>query len=410
MNTNPKSVVRVTQCLTVLGCLVAAVTTSLVNAQTTNENESGGVITISESSSGSVASSASSSTSGGHVSAGSSSGFRIESAAEQKDSPIYQIFHGDRPIATYHADLEGTPGFYRLLSPAGLPLTRNYPMEPFGEAKSNADVAMQLEKDDHHHHRSMWFNHGEVDEFDFWMDKPGPKTGRIVQRHGGVRIQLATQMINGVESSRSSCEILTQNDWMTPDGKRLLRDERVFRFSEHLGDTVLDCTIRLIADDQAVTFGDTKEGSLGVRVAGSMKVDAKLGGEIHNAEGLKDDDAWGKTSAWVDYSGPIAPPELPTKKKWTAADAADWSRAGITMMYHPANEIPQCYWHVRSYGLFAANPFGRKHFGLPAYEGVKLEKGQTLTMNARLILHDGGFDAEKATKHFKDYAATDIAK
>ncbi len=407
MNTHEKTIVYLTQSLALAACLMASAATSSSMAQ----DQAGDAITISGSSSGSASSTVSTGTaSAGKVSARGEAGFRIESVAEQQDMPIYRILHNDRPIATYHADLEGTPGFYPLLSPSGLPLTRNFPMKPFGEAKSNADAAMQLEKDDHHHHRSMWFNHGEVDEYDFWMDKPGVKTGHIIHRAGHTATHTATQIINGVESSHAVCEIRTLNDWMTPDEKRLLQDERTFRFSEHLGDTVLDCTIRLIAGDNAVTFGDTKEGSLGIRVAGSMKVDAKLGGEIHNAEGLKNDDAWGKASAWVDYSGPIAPPELLSGKKVTAADAADWSHAGITMMYHPTNELPECYWHVRSYGLFAANPFGRKHFGQPAYEGVKIEKGKTLTIHARVILHDGGFDAKKAATHFQDYASKDVSE
>jgi len=339
-------------------------------------------------------------------------GYRIERSSENSLSPVYQIYHisrGDRAIATYHADLKGTPGFYPLLSPSGLPLTRNFPMEPATEHNPNAKAAASFEKKDHDHHRSMWFNHGEVNGLDFWVDDPGPKTGRIVQKRGGTESSSFATSLNGVETTKNTCTIQTTNEWQSPESERVLRDEREFRFGEHLGDTVIDVTVRLIADDQPVTFGDTKEGTFGIRVAGTMKVDAKLGGVVHNAEGFKNNDAWSKASAWVDYSGPIAPADLPASdRKMTAEDAADWPRAGITMMYHPDNKIDECRWHVRSYGLFAANPFGRHHFGLPGYDGVKIEKGETLTLHFRVVLHDGGFDLDKAAEHFKAYAETDV--
>lgn len=339
------------------------------------------------------------------------SGYRVELGTDDSDSPIYEIYRGERAIAIYQADLNGTPGFYPLLSPSGLPLTRNYPMQPSTWHNSNADVAVRFERQDHPHHRSMWFNHGDVNGLDFWAAIPAEEMGHIVQRSGGVEVDSASSSINGVVTKNESCTLATGNDWITPDGKRLLQDERTFVFHEHLGDTVMDITIRLIAGETPVTFGDTKEGSLGIRTAGTMKVDAKLGGEIHNAEGLKDREAWSKRSDWVDYSGPIAPADLPEAKgkdNVTAKDAEDWKRAGITMMYHPENSIPDCRWHVRTYGLFAANPFGHKHFGLPAYDGYRIESGQSLTLHFRVVLHDGGFDADKAQDHFKAYAAESI--
>lgn len=333
-------------------------------------------------------------------------GYRIESSSQNGEVDISRVFNDDRIVATYHSDLEGTPGFYPLLSPSGLPLTRNFPMEPFGAAKGNSAAATRFENQDHPHHRSMWFDHGVVNGIDFWaLTSPG-KVGRVVQRSEGNNVVQSSTLTDGVATTSEFCELITENDWIGPDDRRVLSDQREFRFHEYLGDTVMDVTVKLIASDGDVTFGDTKEGSLGVRVAGTMKVDANLGGEINNAEGLKDGDTWAKVSNWVDYSGPIAPSDLPeSDAKLTAKDAADWERAGITMMYHPANELPECYWHVRTYGLFAANPFGRHHFGAPAYDGVKIEEGESLTLHFRMVIHDGAFDQEKTQQHFEAYAA-----
>lgn len=290
-------------------------------------------------------------------------------------SPVWEIAFDGQPVTTYRADLKGTPGFYPIYSPNSLPLTRGFPVEPAGP----------FEKSDHDHHRSMWFNHGIVNGLDFWVDDPRPGVGQIVHRSGAA------------QQSGDSLTLITQNDWKDAEGTRVLKDERTFRFSRSEGDWVIDVTLKMIASDGDVVFGDTKEGSFGVRVAGTMKVDSKMGGRIVNAEGLQDGETWAKRSDWVDYSGPAPKPEQ-------HSDAPEnWPHAGITMMYHPENSLPDCRWHVRSYGLFAANPFGRHHFGLPKYEGVKIPEGESLTIDLRVVLHEGEFDQEKTKRHFADY-------
>src|SRR5207249_1657673 len=84
-------------------------------------------------------------------------------------------------------------------------------------------------------------------------------------------------------------------------------------------------------------------------------------GKIENAEGkVSEKHCWGRISAWCDYSGPI-----------------DGKNVGIAILADPKNPHPTC-WHVRGYGLMAANPFGREKSGFPAMKGktdlVKLAK------------------------------------
>ncbi len=66
----------------------------------------------------------------------------------------------------------------------------------------------------------------------------------------------------------------------------------------------IDFRVTVTAPQGPVVFGDTKEGSFGMRVGGAMSVDDKAGGKIVNSDGLVDGEAWGKRAAWVDYSGP----------------------------------------------------------------------------------------------------------
>ncbi len=289
----------------------------------------------------------------------------------------YEIYIGDKLFAGYRVDQNGTPIVYPILSSAGLRMTRDFPMK---EGTKN-------EKFDHDHHRSLWFNHGEVNGIDFWIDDAG--SGKIVQK--SISTKTSTTSVNSAQTAIAT--IQTTNDWVGPDGKLILSDSRQFTFHESGSDRIIDCDIILKASEGDVHFGDTKEGSFGIRVPGSMKVDAKLGGKIVNAEGLVDGKAWGKRSNWVNYSGPIA------------TEGGEMTPAGITILYHPSSFESPCRWHVRTYGLFAANPFGVYHFdGGKKTEGVKLKKGEEIEIKCRVIFSDGEFDTEKIEKAWKEYA------
>ena len=184
--------------------------------------------------------------------------------------------------------------------------------------------------------------------------------------------------------------LTTENDWNDPDGERLLSDVRRYHF-QVIGDRrVIDADFLLVASDGDVNFGDTKEGSFGLRVAGTMKVDAKKGGLITNAEGLHDKEAWGKKSAWVNYSGPVKEDIV-----------------GITVHDHPESFQYPCRWHVRTYGLFAANPFGVHHFvGGKKTDGVVLKSGEKMRLSYRVVLENSQLDTDTVTQDSKQYAST----
>ena len=298
--------------------------------------------------------------------------FRIE---ESTDPVGWKVFDGDTLIAGQIADSNGRPIIYPVIGPSGLRMTRRFPIED----------PMVFEKQDHDHHRSIWFAHGDVNGIDFWTDDEG--TGTVVQRSGSAKIDQSSFLRKG------AAVITTRNDWMSPAGERVLSDVRRIAFFNDEGRRVIDFDVLLIASDGDVNFGDTKEGSFGVRVAGSMKVDAHQGGQVINASGDKNADAWGKRSAWVDYSGPIFVQDGPL------------NTAGITIHDCPSSFGYPTRWHVRGYGLFAANPFGVHDFdGSPKRSGIVLSKGKTMRLNYRVILHDGGLDTEVAETDSKNFA------
>src|SRR2546429_6262964 len=71
-------------------------------------------------------------------------------------------------FSEYHFKDVSRPFLYPVIGPDGLPMTRDWPMK---EASN--------EEHDHKHHRSLWFEHGEMTRVDFWSE--GPKAGRTAQ-------------------------------------------------------------------------------------------------------------------------------------------------------------------------------------------------------------------------------------
>ena len=119
-----------------------------------------------------------------------------------------------------------------------------------------------------------------------------------------------------------------------------------------------------------------------------MKVDAKKGGKIVSSEGKIDAAAWGKPAAWVDYFGPV-----------------DGKTVGIAILNHPSSYGFPSHWHVRNYGLFAANPFGLRAFKTGKEGKLVLKKGDSFTLRYRVIFHQGDVKAAGIKSEFDRYKA-----
>ena len=269
-----------------------------------------------------------------------------------------------KPFAEYLTQSGTKPVLWPIIGPTGKPITRAHPM---GEGPG--------EKKDHVHHRSMWFTHGSVNGMSFWHEK-GKKSPTIKHREF-VKVQ-----------GGKCAVIVTRNDWLGPDGKKQCEDERTLRFWADGDARWIDFDITVTASEGPVTFGDTKEGTMGVRVAGTMKVDARKGGKIVNSNGQTDKDAWGKQAPWVDYHGPV-----------------DGQTVGVAILNHPSSFRYPTYWHVRTYGLFAANPFGLHDFKGKGHNGsYTLPAGKTMALRYRVLLHRGDQKQGKVAEAFAAYA------
>ncbi len=250
------------------------------------------------------------------------------------------------------------PYFYPLLGPGGVSVTRNFPMR--------TDAAD--EDKDHPHHRSLWFTHGAVNGVDFWAE--GEKRGRVVQ-----------EKILEAKGGADSGVIRTANKWVTPEGKTVLTDETTFRVHRSPAGRLFDYRITLKASEGTdLTFGDTKEGTMAVRLAESMRLapnkhyKGKPTGHILQDTGVKEGETWGKRAQWTAYWGPVQDKVM-----------------GVTIFDHPSNPRYPTWWHVRDYGLFAANPFGVHDFEKkPAGAGdLVVKAGESITFQYRFLITAG---------------------
>ena len=242
------------------------------------------------------------------------------------------------------------------------------------------------EEHDHPHHRSLWYAHGEINGQDFWSESD--KAGKTVH-----------QKFELIESGAEVGIFRSVNKLVGNDGKVVCLDERTYRFYNRSDQRLFDFDITIHASEGPVTFGDTKEGTLAIRLAESMRLKGPKGkagqGHIVNSEGVRDDATWGKRASWCDYYGPV-----------------NGKTVGIAIFDHPSNPRHPTWWHVRDYGLFAANPFGVHDFeGKPPGTGnLTVPLGASITFKYRFYIHDGDEKQADVAGQYKQYIADTTKK
>ncbi|MEY4387366.1 MAG: hypothetical protein RLY20_2649 [Verrucomicrobiota bacterium] len=277
-----------------------------------------------------------------------------------------------QPFTEYCYLNTSKPYLFPLLGPANANMTRSFPL---------ADVAG--EEHDHPHHRSVWFGHGLVNGQDFWTEKKG--SGRIVH-----------DKFNAIRGGPERGYFSTHNRWVDANGKPVCSDDRRLTFYNRNGsERMMDLEITLNADHGELVLGDTKEGTMAIRVAETMRLTQPTGtanpqSRIVNSEGAHDTEAWGKRAKWCDYTGLVGGKLM-----------------GVTLFDHPENPRVPTWWMVRDYGLLAANPFGQHEFEKLSNENVgdlKIPAGQSVTFRYRILIHAGSADDTKLRECYEDFA------
>jgi hypothetical protein len=115
-------------------------------------------------------------------------------------------------------------------------------------------------------------------------------------------------------------------------------------------------------------------------------------GHIVTARGDRDNNAWGKRAEWCDVHG-----------------EHQGKVYGVAIFDHPQNLRHPTWWHVRDYGLFAANPFGWHDFEprttKPNAGLLTIPARGSLTLRYRVYFHMGDEKAANLTTRYAEYAA-----
>lgn len=281
-----------------------------------------------------------------------------------------------RHFTTYqHAKTLARPRFYPVIGPYGDPVTRRLAVPEDGRAL------------DHHHHRSIWIAHGEVNGADNWSE--GESHGRILH-----------QRFESLESGLVWGRIVSRSDWVGMDGdtgppgkKKEILDQRAewTIYNTTTSVRIMDLHLTLTAGSTDVLFGDTKEGGLAsIRVEETMEVKRGLGGKIENGiGGIDEEETWGKRAPWCHYSGPV-----------------NGNTTGVAIMDHPDSFRHPTHWHVRNYGLMTANPFGHSYFyGDESRRGHHaLPMGESLVGIYRYYFHKGDATDGNIRERYHDFA------
>lgn len=303
-----------------------------------------------------------------------------------KDAITFKV--GPSAMTYHYGDKVVKPYLFPITAPGNVPVTRAYPIEP----------AKPDETKDHVHHKSAWFCHGDVipegielktkttektgKGVDFWSEAKD-KDGKA--RHG----RIVLTKVGEVKASGSAAWAVTHNDWVSPDGVKIMDEDRTIRVQALPEGRLITFDIVLRATVCPITFGDTKEGSFGIRVHDALRVDSKKGGVLANSAGKNvEKEIWGMPADWCDYFGTV-----------------DGKPVGVAVFDHPTN--PRALWHARAYGLLAANPFGREVSGFPSQKGktdlVKIPKGGELKLKYAIYTHAGDTAAGKVAEAYETF-------
>jgi len=262
----------------------------------------------------------------------------------------------------YKDEKRSKPVLYPVIGPLETPLTRKYPLEEKSEG----------EESDHPHHASLWYTHGDVNGVDFWAI--GKNKGKIIHQ------EFLEIKGNSFTSS---------NFWKDGEGKTICQDQRTLSFYEFdQNERAIDIEITLMATVEDLVLGDTKEGSMGIRMAPEFRLRGKVArGSCLNSEGIVGKSIWGKRASWVSY--------------WAKFDKQNMA---ISIFDHPSNPRHPTWWHARDYGLVAANPFGQHDFERkPKGTGdMKLSLGEKVSFKYGFLFHLGDpLDSNVAQKYLE---------
>jgi hypothetical protein len=282
-----------------------------------------------------------------------------------------------KPFTTYYfLPNVAKPYLMPLRTTSGVVVTRGFPVEndvSAGDAKASSFEP---------HQRPLYWGHGNIDGLDFWQEQVFDHyyTDHGHQAYGHAKL------LNIKTEAESITADFSLRD---PSDREIAQERQVYRFGGEGAVRRVDCEFTLIATAGPIVFGDTKEGSFGIRLAKELSGPGVVMTNSAGAHGEKE--IWGKPADWVSYQGEVG-----------------GAPVTVTVFDHPSSFRHPTTWHARAYGLFAANPFGWREFTRDAEKDGSwtVEEGKQIVFKYRVLIADGKQSAEDLSKAYSQYSVT----
>lgn len=204
---------------------------------------------------------------------------------------------------------------------------------------------------EHPHQRSVFIAVGDVNGVDCWNE---------YGNYGYVR----NESVSDIYSGTAYATFKVKNRWTDLQSNPLITENtRYFVYNQSEDCRTLDIEVTFTADYGDVEFGATKEaGPLGIRLRDELRADIGCG-QLSNSWGaVGENECWGRVAEWCDYSG----------------DLDGIGHMGVTVFDCDTNERHPTAWHIRGYGLFAANNLFFKG-------GFTIKAGESVTYRYRIL-------------------------
>jgi hypothetical protein len=309
----------------------------------------------------------------------------VKVVARESDRRV-DITIGGKPFTSYIWPVTvKKPVLYPLRTAAGTVLSRGFPLDP-----------RPGERVDHPHHVGMWLNYGDVNGLDFWNNSDAIKPEEL-SKYGSI---VHTAIVSA-KSGAGRGELIVSADWVSQSKDVLLKEETRYIFHA-VGDVrMIDRITTVTAQDKPVTFGESKEGVLGLRMRRQLEepstkpevfTDAQgnptavpmmdnkgVDGVYLTSEGMRTEkDVWGTRARWAILSGDV-----------------DGEPVTVAIFDHPKNPNYPTHWHARGYGLFAANDLAAEQFNkAEPKQSLTLKPGENLRFAFRVLLLHGKAEAK----------------
>jgi len=218
------------------------------------------------------------------------------------------------------------------------------------------------------HHSSLFFGCDRVNGGNYWQE--GLDRGQIVSLRADI-----------LESGGDRVVIENENIWKRPGAMAPVRDIRTIMVTAPSGDMYqidFEIIMEMLMD---VTIEKTNHSLFSVRMDPDLAVIS--GGRLVNAEGESGEkDTFGKRSPWMDYHG-----------------SRMGKTEGIAILQHPSNQWFPAPWFTRDYGFFSPTPMYWPENG----ENMSLDKGQTIELRYRVLIHSGDHREAGIAEQFERY-------